>query len=96
MRSDGASYKRVLIEQKPTLGEQIGCVNRKAFFHLRNIAKVRPYLAPSDANKLILSLVFHLLSYCSALLTGLPPKKSVRTLQLVQNAAARESTLHPF
>ncbi|XP_057690967.1 uncharacterized protein LOC130915167, partial [Corythoichthys intestinalis] len=61
---------------------------RTAFFHLRNIAKIRNILSKSDAEKLIHAFVTSRLDYCNSLLAACP-KSSLKGLQLVQNAAAR-------
>ncbi|KAI3356418.1 hypothetical protein L3Q82_017633 [Scortum barcoo] len=61
------------------------------FFHLRNIAEIRHFLSQSDAEKLIHAFVSSRLDYCNSLLSGCP-NKSLKTLQLVQNAAARVLT----
>ncbi|KAI3373392.1 hypothetical protein L3Q82_021939 [Scortum barcoo] len=61
------------------------------FYHLRNIAKIRHFLSQSDAEKLVHAFVSSRLDYCNSLLSGCP-NKSLKTLQLVQNAAARVLT----
>ncbi|KAF7651000.1 hypothetical protein LDENG_00117560 [Lucifuga dentata] len=58
-----------------------------AFFHLRNIAKVQPFLTQQDAEKLIHAFISSRLDYCNALFTCLP-EKSVDRLQLIQSSAA--------
>ena len=63
-------------------------ITKIAFFHLRNIAKIRPLLNMSDAETLIHAFVSSRLDYCNVLFSGLP-KCSTKNLQLVQNAAAR-------
>uniref|UniRef100_A0A3B3CU78 Reverse transcriptase domain-containing protein n=1 Tax=Oryzias melastigma TaxID=30732 RepID=A0A3B3CU78_ORYME len=63
-------------------------VTKTAFFHLKNIAKVLPFLTRSSAEILIHAFISSRLDYCNALLTGLP-KQSVNKLQLIQNSAAR-------
>ncbi len=57
----------------------------KAFFHLRNIAKLRNMLSVSDA------FMTSRLDYCNALL-GACPASSINKLQIVQHAAARVLT----
>ncbi len=62
-----------------------------AFFHLRNIAKLRNMLSVSDAEKLVHAFMTSRLDYCNALLGGCPAS-SINKLQIVQNAAARVLT----
>ncbi|KAK2897110.1 hypothetical protein Q8A73_013490 [Channa argus] len=59
-----------------------------AFFHLRNIAKIRPSLSLCDAERLVHAFVSSRLDYCNALLIGIPGR-SLQKLQYVQNSAAR-------
>ena len=66
-------------------------ISRTAFFHLRNIAKIRHILSQKDAEKPVHAFVTSRLDYCNSLLSGCP-NKSLKTLQLVQNAAARVLT----
>ncbi len=65
--------------------------NKRAFFHLRNIAKLRNMLSVSDAEKLVHAFMTSRRNYCNALLGGCPPS-SINKLQIVQNAAARVLT----
>ena len=62
-----------------------------AFYHLRNIAKVRLFLSLADTEKLIHAFITSRLDYCNALLSGLP-KKAISQLQNIQNAAAQVLT----
>ncbi len=64
---------------------------KTAFFHLRNIAKLRNMLTVSDAEKLVHAFIISRLDYCNALLGGYPAS-SINKLQIVQNAAARVLT----
>ena len=78
----------VLLDQDLSFKAHISQACRTAFFHLRNIAKIRNILSKSDAEKLIHAFVTSRLDYCNSLLAACP-KSSLRSLQLVQNAAAR-------
>ncbi len=62
-------------------------VTKVAFYHLRNTARITPYLSLVDANKLPHAFVFSHLDYCNALYSGLP--NNTHWLQHVQNSAAR-------
>ena len=81
----------VIIDSELNFNTHINNVTKIAFFHLRNIARIRDYLSLDDAKTLIHAFVFSRLDYCNAILSGLP-KKSTDRLQLVQNAAARVLT----
>ena len=61
---------------------------KTSFFHLKNIAKLRPTLTLPDAEKLVHAFVSSRLDYCNALLIG-TPSKSLQKLQYIQNSAAR-------
>ena len=63
-------------------------VARSAFYQLRLVAQLRPYLDGDSLASVVHALVTSKLDYCNALYVGLP-LKTVRNLQLVQNAAAR-------
>ena len=78
----------VIFDQDLSFDSHIKSVSRTAFFHLRNIAKIRNFLSFKDAEKIIHAFVTSRLDYCNSLLSGCP-SSSIRTLQLVQNAAAR-------
>ncbi|XP_029297016.1 uncharacterized protein LOC115014371, partial [Cottoperca gobio] len=81
----------VIFDQDLSFNCHIKQISRTAFFHLRNIAKIRHILSQNDAEKLVHAFVTSRLDYCNSLLSGCP-KKSLKTLQLIQNAAARVLT----
>ncbi len=66
-------------------------VTKTAFFHPRNIAKLRNMLPVSDAEKLVHAFMTSRQDYCNVLL-AVYPASSINKLQVVQNAAARVLT----
>ncbi|RCU35148.1 hypothetical protein DVA81_17760 [Acinetobacter baumannii] len=81
----------VTFDQDMSFNAHIKQTSRTAFFHLRNIVKIRHILSQKDAEKLVHAFVTSMLDYCNSLLSGCPDK-SLKTLQLIQNAAARVLT----
>ena len=81
----------VIFDQDLSFNSHIKQISRTAFFHLRNIAKIRSILSQSDAEKLVHAFVTSRLDYCNSLLSGCP-SNSLKSLQLIQNAAARVLT----
>ncbi len=61
---------------------------RSCRFALYNIKKIRPFLWEHATQLLVQALVLSRLYYCNALLAGLPAR-SIKPLQLIQNAAIR-------
>uniref|UniRef100_A0AAZ3P0E4 Reverse transcriptase domain-containing protein n=1 Tax=Oncorhynchus tshawytscha TaxID=74940 RepID=A0AAZ3P0E4_ONCTS len=62
----------VTLDPDLSFDEHIKTVSRTAFFHPRNIAKIRIFLSKNDAEKLIHAFVTSRLDYCNALLSRLP------------------------
>ncbi len=81
----------VLFDQDLSFNSHIKQISRTAFVHLYNIAKIRHILSQKDAEKLVHAFVTSRLDYCNSLLSGCP-NKSLKSLQLIQNAAARVLT----
>ena len=77
----------------PTLSFQSHVKNviRFAFYHLKNIARLRPSLSDLVTETLFHCFISTRLNYCNAILNGLP-SKSLDRLQHVQNSAARVLT----
>ena len=75
-----------IFDQNLSFYVHIKQVSSIAFFHLRNIAKIRNILSQSDAEKLVHAFVTSKLYYCNSLLLGCP-KNFLKSLQLIQNAA---------
>ncbi len=81
----------VVLDSNLSFENHISHVTRKAFFHLRNFAKLRNMLPVSNAEKLVHAFMTSRLDYCNALLGGCPAS-SINKLQIVQNSASRVLT----
>ena len=88
--SESTHIRNLGITFDPTLTfrTHIKETTRSAFFHLRNIAKILPVLSRRSAEVVLHALVSSRVDYCNVLFSGLPIC-STRSLQLVQNSAAR-------
>ncbi len=69
----------------------VSSICKTAFFHLKNISKLRPMLSMSNAEILINAFMTSRLDYCNALLGGCSARL-INKLQMVQNVAARVLT----
>ncbi|XP_053337506.1 uncharacterized protein LOC128509700 [Clarias gariepinus] len=81
----------VIIDSSLSFEAHVDNITRIAFFHLRNIARIRNLLSLNDAEKLVHAFITSRLDYCNALLSGCSAR-CINKLQLVQNAAARVLT----
>jgi len=86
--SDCAKNIGVIFDTKMTLEKHIKNTCKSAFYHLRNIAKIRNTLSQEDTETLVHAFISSKLDYCNAILYGLP-NYLVDKLQYVQNSAAR-------
>ncbi|XP_078126476.1 uncharacterized protein LOC144530683 [Sander vitreus] len=78
----------VIFDSTLSLEPHIRHVIKTSFFHLRNIAKIRPSVTPPAAERLIHAFISSRLDYCNSLLLGIS-STDINRLQLVQNSAAR-------
>uniref|UniRef100_A0A3B1IP97 Reverse transcriptase domain-containing protein n=1 Tax=Astyanax mexicanus TaxID=7994 RepID=A0A3B1IP97_ASTMX len=81
----------VQMDSDLTFNSHVKAVTKSAFYHLKNINKIRDFLSKADLEKLIHAFISSRIDYCNGLLTGLP-KKTIKQLQLIQNSAARVLT----
>ncbi len=76
----------VLFDSNLSFESHVSSICKTAFFHLKNISKLRPMLSTSNAEILIHAFMTSRLDYCNALLGGCSAHL-INKLQLVQNAA---------
>ena len=81
----------VVLDSTLSFQNHIKSVSKSAFFHLRNISRLRPSLSDSVAEKLIHCFITSRLDYCNGLLSGVP-SQTLNRLQYIQNSAARVLT----
>ncbi len=86
--SKTAKHLGVVIDDTLNFIDHITKTARSCRFALYNIKKIRPFLSEHATQLLVQALVLSRLDYCNALLAGLPAS-SIKSLQLIQNAAAR-------
>ena len=78
----------VLLDSDLNFNSHMKAITKSAFYHLKNIAKLRGFMSKDDLEKLIHAFISSRVDYCNGLFTGLP-KKNLKQLQMIQNAAAR-------
>ncbi len=81
----------MLFDSNLSFDSHVSSICKTAFFHLKNISKLRPMLSMSYAEILIHVFMTSRLDYCNALLGGCSARL-INKLQMVQNAAARVLT----
>ncbi len=81
----------VLFDTNLSFDSHVSSICKTAFFHLKNISKLRPMLSMSNAEMLIHAFMTSRLDYCNALLGGCSTRL-INKLQMVQNAAANVLT----
>ncbi len=75
----------VILETDLSFSSHVKAVTKSAYYHLKNIARIRSFVSSQDLEKLVHAFITSRVDYCNVLL----PKKTIRQLQLIQNAAAR-------
>ncbi len=77
-----------MIDDQLNFSDHIAKTARSCRFALYNIRKIRPFILEHATQLLVQALVLSRLDYCNAFLAGLPAS-SIKSLQLIQNVAAR-------
>ena len=85
-RSAKARNIGVIYDSSMSMENHIMAICKAAFYHLRNISRIRKYLSSQTAEMLVHAFVSSRLDYCNSLLYGLP-KELLKKLQHVQNVA---------
>ncbi len=75
----------VILETDLSFSSHVKAVTKSAYYHLKNIARIRFFVCSQDLEKLVHIFITIRVDYCN----GLLPKKTIRQLQLIQNTAAR-------
>lgn len=76
------------LDSHMTMERQVNALCSSAYYHLRNISRIRSHLNETATRSLVQALVISRIDYCNSLLHGLP-KRMLSKLQRVQNSAAR-------
>ena len=71
-RSTKARNVGVIYDTSLSMGNHIMVICKAAFFHLRNISRIRKYLSSQMAEMFVHAFVSSRLGYCNSLLYGLP------------------------
>ena len=86
--SDSARNVGIIFDNTMTMVPHINSTCKSAFYHLRNIARIRKFISLKTTETLVHAFVNSKLDFCNSLAYGLP-KYLLQKLQYVQNAAAR-------
>ncbi len=81
----------MILETDLSFSSHVKAVTKSAYYHLKNIARIRRVFFSQDLEKHVHAFITSKVDYCNGLLTGLP-NNTIRQLQLIQNAAARKLT----
>ncbi len=81
----------MLFDSNLSFDSQDSSICKTAFFHLKNISKLRPMLSMSNTEMSINAFMTSRLDYCNALVGGCSACL-INKLHMVQNAAARVLT----
>ncbi len=69
----------VILETDLSFSSHFKAVTKSAYYHLKNIARIRCFVSSQDLEKLVHAFITSRVDYCNGLLTGLP-KKTIMAL----------------
>ncbi len=72
----------VILETDLSFSSHVKAVTKPAYYHLKNIARIRSFVSSQDLEKLDHAFITSKVDNCNGLPTGLP-KKTIRQLQLI-------------
>ena len=81
----------VVFDRSMKMDSHIQSVCQSAYFHLRNIRTLKPYLTPAAIITVTHAFITSRIDYCNSLLYGVS-KQSIQKLQRIQTSAARVIT----
>ncbi len=67
-------YLGVILETDLSFSSHVEAVTKSAYYHLKNIARIRCFVSSQDFEKLVYAFITSRVDYCNGLLTGLPKK----------------------
>jgi len=76
-----------IFDEHLTFSDQISCVSKSCYYHIRQLRCIRPYLYTKTASTIATSTVHSKLHYCNSLYHNLP-KSQITRLQQIQNSLA--------
>ena len=79
----------VVFDSTMSMLPHVNSVCKSAFYHLRNISRIRKLLSTKTTETLVHAFITSKLDHCNSLLYNVPRYVIVKKLQSVQNAAAR-------
>ncbi len=62
----------VILETDLSFSSHVKAVTKSAYYHLKNIARIRCFVSSQDLEKLVHAFITSRVDYCNGLLTGLP------------------------
>ncbi len=70
----------VILETDLSFSSHVKAVTKSAYYHLKNIARIRCFISSQDLEKLVHAFITSRVDYCNGLLTGLPKNRDGRYL----------------